>query len=681
MSARPDASTPVDAPDPGPPPQPDAPTPSAPPPQPSVVWKLENRTLRRLRIRARGTDLVVPPFTSREVRPGCIPRDEIEKWVNRGLVRYGPVAVETPIAWSGDFLSSFVGVVIMGAMAGVVWQPTGSAAVWYWSGVLFVSLVLAIHSVGGWRETKRTALRLALSAMGALERWSGIVSIGLIGFGLPAVLVGGELWELNFLGVREVGGQEIGVSTGLHLLLFIVFVGVVSTLPALLFYLFDRQHMKEVRSRFFREVMRLDPAIQTLDDAVEAYGAAIDKEYGGRTAGGLFRVSGLPLAIGTVLITLGWTATLLPTAADILGRAALPGTAVLHAYFLPHQTLFTFGFLGVYFFTLNMLFRRYVRGDLGPKAYSHVAMRVVIAIVLVWVLGALPWGRELAGAAMAAGAPEGSAEQVGAVAVFLLVTAFLIGIVPESGPAIFHEWVKSRSSLVGRAIPMLQESMPLTELEGITLYDRARLLEEGIENVENLAHHNLVDLMLGTRIPTGRLVDLVDQAILYLHTRDVRLPPKEKLAAAGEGGADGEGEAGGTRQEALDVLRHYGIRTATDLEDVLSAATDVEREELLGCLGGDGHVKTLKVITHALEGDDWMCHLRHWRRFRETYQRVYGIEDFEAEAREAADHVADGAPRAVEPALAAPAQDAGLGALPTEVGSGPDGEELTTAPA
>lgn len=678
MSARPDGVGSETA----TPPSPEAPgsgtRPSPPParaPAPAV-WLLENRTLRRLRIRARHTDLVVPPLTSREVRPGCVPPDEMEKWVNRGLVRYGPVRKEPTIDWQGDFLSSFLGVVVLGAMIGLVWGPGGSTAVWYWSGVFVVSLLLAINGVGGWTATKRTIVRVADHGVRALERWSGIVGIGLIGFGLPAALVGGELWELDFLGLADGFPDGLDVRTGLHLLLFVLFVGAVSTLPALLFYLFDRQHMAEVRSRFFREVMRLDPAIQTLEDAQEAYGAAIDKEYGGRTARGLFRVSGLPLALGTLLITLGWTATLLPTAADILSRSAVPETAV-NAYFLPHQTLFTFGFLGVYFFTLNMLFRRYVRGDLGPKAYSHVAMRVVIAIVLVWVLGALPWGRELAGAAAAVGASGESAEQVGAIAVFLLVTAFLIGLVPESGPAIFHEWVKSRSGLVGKAIPTLQESMPLTELEGITLYDRARLLEEGIENVENLAHHNLVDLMLGTRIPTGRLVDLVDQAILYLHTRDVSIPRGPGEGAPHRAAAEGDGRPG---PDALAVLRGYGIRTATDLEDVLEAATEEERDGLLDCLGRQGEVRTLKVVTHALEGDDWMCHLRHWRRFRETYRRVYGIEDFEAEAREAARHPDPGVrPPAV---LDGPRRE-----VPEPVPGGvdelPDGgtEELPTASA
>lgn len=58
----------------------------------------------------------------------------------------------------------------------------------------------------------------------------------------------------------------------------------------------------------------------------------------------------------------------------------------------------------------------------------------------------------------------------------------------------------------------------MTKPEGINLYHRARLMEEGVENIENLAHHDLVDLILRTRIPVSVLIDWVDQAILYLHT-------------------------------------------------------------------------------------------------------------------------------------------------------------------
>ena len=83
----------------------------------------------------------------------------------------------------------------------------------------------------------------------------------------------------------------------------------------------------------------------------------------------------------------------------------------------------------------------------------------------------------------------------------------------------------------------LADPLPLTDLQGIDLYDRTRLASEGVTNIEALAHHDLVELMLLTRIPVPRLVDWTDQAILHLHVIE----------------------------DDRAKLRRYGIRTASDL--------------------------------------------------------------------------------------------------------------------
>ena len=63
-------------------------------------------------------------------------------------------------------------------------------------------------------------------------------------------------------------------------------------------------------------------------------------------------------------------------------------------------------------------------------------------------------------------------------------------------------------------------SPPPHESGGIDLYDRTRLDEEGVNNVEGLAHADIVDLMSSTRISAAQLVDWTDQVILYLHGGD-----------------------------------------------------------------------------------------------------------------------------------------------------------------
>jgi len=213
---------------------------------------------------------------------------------------------------------------------------------------------------------------------------------------------------------------------------------------------------------------------------------------------------------------------------------------------------------------------------------------------------------------------------------FLLILAFFVGIVPETGTAVFQEYLRSQKWL-GNLIPSLQEKLPLNSLEGINLYDSARLLEEGIENIENLVHHDLIDLMLQTRIPLPRLVDWVDQGILYLHMVDALAT--EPLSAEGE-------EKPEPCVSALRILRKYGIRTATDLEQACEAARardeeamedskePKELEHLLGVLDAPGEkVKRLLVILDTLIDDEWLAHIRHWRDVSRFQDDIYVLDD------------------------------------------------------
>ncbi|HYR06117.1 MAG TPA: hypothetical protein VEQ60_00010, partial [Longimicrobium sp.] len=182
----------------------------------------------------------------------------------------------------------------------------------------------------------------------------------------------------------------------------------------------------------------------------------------------------------------------------------------------------------------------------------------------------------------------------------------------------------------------MEEKDPLSRLEGITLYDRARLLEEGIENVENLAHHDLIELMLRTRIPTTRVVDLVDQAILYLHVRSA---------------VDEETEA------ARETLRRIGVRTATDLLEVEARMPPELREGFYATLGHEGTLPRLRMVCLAVADDEWMPQLNHWRDTRTRCDKVLGLEDLLAQMRPGSYATRAPAPRRMDRAES-PAGDA-----------------------
>ena len=359
----------------------------------------------------------------------------------------------------------------------------------------------------------------------------------------------------------------------------VVLISVASLLPALMFYQFDRDRMSTLREKFEQQIFRLDRTMKTSLDITAKYGRQIDEIYGRERPGRSSRLQPgrrTPIFVATVLIMLGWLLVLLNPDVGIVDNED-----TIAELFEPRQTAPAFAFLGAYFFALFALLRGYVRRDLRPKSYSDISVRIVAVVILAWVLDVM-FGDTSAG---------------------LLVFAFVVGIVPQAALNKLREvsqggWSGFRSELSGSTeedgespkasedsdvAAALADPLPLTNLQGIDLYDRTRLASEGVTNVEALAHHDLVELMLLTRIPVPRLVDWTDQAILHLHV-----------------------DPGDRR-----TLRRYGIRTASDLIHAHSVATN--KAEFLAILGGDdGKPKRLELIVEAMKDEAWMANIRFW---------------------------------------------------------------------
>jgi hypothetical protein len=194
---------------------------------------------------------------------------------------------------------------------------------------------------------------------------------------------------------------------------------------------------------------------------------------------------------------------------------------------------------------------------------------------------------------------------------------FFVGFMPESALVWLREQVAQDSGPLG-ALP-LHEPSPLTELEGIDLYDRTRLAEEGISNVEALAHADIVDLMSSTRISAAELVDWTDQALLYLRV-------------GGDAHAQCDPDDAGAEpppnvRRNLGHLRSFGIRTATDLvqvyEQALRRGTDPFRRAAEVKLLRDAldlpdaphrtEVRTIQTIIDTLADEEWFVQVRNWR--------------------------------------------------------------------
>ena len=565
---------------------------------------VENQTARAIQIKPQadiGDALLLLPFGARTLTATQRPQYSLERWQNLGLITIHEI------------------------------RDQGAARLLYLSmAALGCGLLLASFSVflGNNRADVQKNLRLLVDNT-QYERFASFINLLMLGlFIITVILLAG--YVLRRLGWLQRAGQTVSLAlvavsvifvgavcpalTVIYFsleewfldnppvdwllppatfgrLLQIVFVVIAALLPALLYFLFDRQKASTVRKTFYRQLVMLDPPIYSSYEAEEKYGHLINEVYGDKSVGYYLVNVGLPIALSSVLIAVGWLMILLPITPD-----PDMGLAGIFKMFEPHVTPTSFGFLGAYFFALNMVFRRYVRSDLTPKAYSQITVRLLVTTILVWAVSALPML-----------APDAS----GMYNPLLLILAFCIGVVPETGVKILQEFLHKG---LGRFNESMLERDPLTELEGVDLYDRARLSEEGVDNIENLAHNNMIHLLVQTRIPVSRLVDMFDQAILYLHLRgDLPLAPSASTPIESPGPA---AESPASEPISMrDYLRNYGIRTATDLLWAWQAPPDSDRSDLETILRTRSPelADRLTVIVPALRDDDWMPQLCYWR--------------------------------------------------------------------
>ena len=293
----------------------------------------------------------------------------------------------------------------------------------------------------------------------------------------------------------------------------------------------------------------------------------------------------LQVVMATVLMTLGWTFVVYPE--SVLDRSFTPSEFQLaNLPAVPRET-FAFAFLGAYFYILQMLVRRYFQNDLKATAYINATMRIVIVILIVWVIDPLLVDADASQSARSA-------------------LAFVIGVFPTVGWQVLQQFLIRKP--LGYVVPSLEPDHKLGDLDGLNIWYESRLLEVGVEDMQNLATTDIVDLMLNTRIPIDRIVDWIDQAFLYLRVVD---------------------------EPSRQLLRRYGIRTATDLDDALGDETIAKSLERLlnyvrepaekgkpvrmvykdGQLVDDGLPSQMLALHATIERERNMQHIRAWKEY------------------------------------------------------------------
>jgi hypothetical protein len=365
----------------------------------------------------------------------------------------------------------------------------------------------------------------------------------------------------------------------------VVFIVLVCLLPATMWYLFIATRKASLLNEFLANLGRLGLLRTTAGETsaarnrrVSSYLQKFEAMYGdlpervhedvrknrpyrytrADTSGSTtLSTTTVPVVLSTLLVALGWLITLPP-------GEVLPTGRWIEAL-VPTPTPVTLAFLGAYFFSLQMLFRRYVLKDLRGSAYVAVSMRIILALIGTWVLMAT----ELL-----------SPMQV-------MAAGFVLGVFPLVIWQILESVFKKAA---GVTLQSMKSELPVSDLDGLTVWHEARLEEEDIENLPNMATADLVELLLNTRVPPERIIDWTDQAILYT-----------QLGTAGKA-------EGGARAK----LRAHGIRTATSLLWARAEAPDPAAfDRILGVVEG---VPVMPALVAALGTN---CNLRLVQRWRD----------------------------------------------------------------
>jgi hypothetical protein len=102
--------------------------------------------------------------------------------------------------------------------------------------------------------------------------------------------------------------------------------------------------------------------------------------------------------------------------------------------------------------------------------------------------------------------------------------------------------------------------------------------------VQALARHDLIDLILSSRIPVARLIDWLDQALLYQHA------PQE-----------------------FKSMRRRGVRSATDFLQVCG-----HREAREAFFSGNWSDIKPELLAAILHNDEWLAYVSNWRKYDVT---------------------------------------------------------------
>lgn len=173
---------------------------------------------------------------------------------------------------------------------------------------------------------------------------------------------------------------------------------------------------------------------------------------------------------------------------------------LFHKDFLKIATLPMVAYMGATVFSYGHMLRRLYVWDLTPQVFWSALYRTWLVLALASVTFATFAGDSKVLSVKNAYLPF--------FGIGLVITE-LIGVVIARTRKYFH-------------IKRLEvQELPLSLIHGINFWHEYRLEEEGVENVQNLATCDIIELTISTRYNLRTLIDWVDQSIL-IHRMGVK---------------------------------------------------------------------------------------------------------------------------------------------------------------
>lgn len=303
-------------------------------------------------------------------------------------------------------------------------------------------------------------------------------------------------------------------TTMMTMCLVLGMITLLSLLPVAVYAAFDRREKLHARRHIVFELKHY----KLYNDLGKEVGTRFDDLYNDKS----YRV---PVPLATLALVVGWVLFFFSEGAGPVANLAGSGNISDLFVNLKNAHPVVFGFLGAFFFSLRMLFQRYVTTDLKASVFMHIAVRIWVVMILTLVLSVVWYALP----ALESYGYQGS--------LTLLAVCFIAGISPDVALNLIERVVRAGFGKLG---PRAYAHVPLAKIRGLNLWHQARLAEEGIDSVQNLAMGDIVGLIVNTRLGLMRLLHWIDQAILIVHVG----------------------------VENLEKFNKAGIHTATDFEAV-----------------------------------------------------------------------------------------------------------------